>query len=158
MSTFTSSFAPQLGTELPSLSRRWTLEEFRERHELVYGPGRVVPQAWPERNLHSDAEAAAREGLAGPAASAPQLFSMIHRQMMMFFGRGWLAGGRMDIKMIKPVYVGDFTTAKGHVTAIGPEPDPSGDGEIQRVHCEVWVERLDGAKVLVGSASGLLRD
>lgn len=160
MSTFTTAFPPRLGAELPSLSRRWTIEEFRARHELVYGSGRVVSQAWPERNLHSDPEAALREGLSGPVGSAPQLFAMIHRQMMMCFGRGWLAGGRMDVKMIKPVYVGDFTTAKGRVVSIGLEADPSGepDGEARRVNCEVWVERLDGARVLTGSASGLLRD
>lgn len=157
MSTFTASFAPQLGTDLPELSRRWTLEEFRERHELVYGPGLVVPEAWPERNLHSDVEAAHREGLSGPAASAPQLIAMIHRQMMLCFGRGWLAGGKIDVKMIKPVYVGDFTTAKGRVVAISLADDGSG-AEARRVECEVWVERIGGQKVMVGTASGLLRD
>jgi hypothetical protein len=156
MSVFTSSFAPELGTELPSLSRRWTLEEFRERHELVYGPGLVVPEAWPERNLHSDPDAARREGLAGPAASAPQLFALVHRQMMMCFGRGWLAGGRIDVKMIRPVYVGDFTTANGRV--VGITLDESTGEPLRRVECEVWVERLGGEKAMVGTASGLLRD
>lgn len=157
MSTFTASFAPPLGTALPELSRRWTLDEFRERHELVYGRGRIVTEAWPERNLHSDEEAAHREGLAGPAASAPQLIAMIHRQMTMCFGRGWLAGGTIDVKMIKPVYVGDFTTAKGRVMATSLADDHAGVDTV-RVECQVWVERLGGQKVMVGTASGLLRD
>ncbi len=155
MSVFTKMVTPQLGTELPSLSRRWTLTEFRERHELVYGPGLVVPEAWPEQNLHSDAEAAAQEGLPGPVASAPQLIAMVHRQMLMAFGQGWLAGGKIDVKMIKPVEVGDMTTAKGRIVGLQLDRTPSGD-EVLRADCDVWVGRLGGTKVLVGTASGLL--
>jgi hypothetical protein len=155
MSVFTKRVTPPTGAELPSLCHRWNLTEFRERHELVYGPGLVVPEAWPEQNLHSDAEAAAQEGLPGPVASAPQLIAMVHRQMMMAFGRGWLAGGKIDVKMIKPVEVGDTTTVKGRVVGIQLECTPSKE-ETLRVLCEVWVERLGGTKVLVGTASGLL--
>ncbi|HEX5404970.1 MAG TPA: MaoC family dehydratase [Pseudonocardiaceae bacterium] len=157
MSVFTAAIHPELGTELPTFARRWTQQEFTDRHELVYGPGKVVPEAWPEHNLHSDPEAAAREGLAGPVASAPQLISMVHRQMLTCFGMGWLAGGDIDVKMIKPVYVGDLTTAKGRVIGVTLERDAEGN-DVRRVRCEVWVERLGGQKVLVGSASGLLRD
>jgi acyl dehydratase len=157
MSVFTTTVVPQLGTELPSLARRWTQAEFTERHEVTYGPGRIVPEAWPEHNLHSDTEAAAREGLPGPVASAPQLIAMVHRQMLACFGMGWLAGGTVDLKMIKPVFVGDVTTAKGRVTGVALAVDASGT-ERRRVTCEVWVERLGGQKVLVGTATGLLRD
>jgi acyl dehydratase len=157
MAVFTTSIQPPLGTELPSFARRWTLTEFRERHELVYGPGRIVPEAWPEQNLHSDAKAAEREGLSGPIASAPQLIAMIHRQMLMSFGAGWLAGGRIDVKMIKSVFVDDLTTVKGRVIGIQLDTDSSGE-PARRVQCEVWVERLGGQKVMVGTASGLLRD
>ncbi|HEX5120877.1 MAG TPA: MaoC family dehydratase [Pseudonocardiaceae bacterium] len=157
MSVFTTTVVPPLGAELPGLARRWTQAEFTERHEVTYGPGRIVPEAWPEHNLHSDPEAAAREGLSAPIASAPQLISMVHRQMLACFGMGWLAGGTIDVKMIKPVFVDDLTTAKGRVTGIALETDATG-AEVRRVTCEVWVERLGGQKVLVGTASGLLRD
>jgi hypothetical protein len=58
----------------PEISRQWSLALFTERHEKTYGPGRIVEEAWPERNIHSDAEAAQREGLSAPVGSAPQFF------------------------------------------------------------------------------------
>jgi len=145
-----------LGRELPPLSRAWSLELFRDRHEMVYGPGLVVPEAWPEHNIHSDDAAAKREGLPGAVASAPQLISMAHRMMLSAFGEGWLAGGKIDVKMIKPVYVTDFTTAKGRVTALTLEGARDGKGERVRVSCDVRVERRDGTPVLIGTASALL--
>lgn len=145
----------RLGSQLPQLSRQWSLRLFTERHEVVYGPGLIVSEAWPERNIHSDQAAAEREGLSAPVASAPQIFSMIHRMMMMSFGTGWIMGGRMSVKQIKSVFPTDFTTGKGRV--IGLQLETDGDGrERLRVVCEVWVERRDGTKVMVGEASALL--
>ena len=155
MPIYSSANEPALGAEMPALGRRWTLTDFQERHELVYGPGRIVPESWPERNVHSDAEAAQREGLPGPIASAPQLIALIHRQMLMTFGQGWLSGGTIDVKMIKPVEVNDLTTAKGRVKGIEIVPGDGGT-ERRKVICDVWVERLGGVKVMVGTASGLL--
>ncbi len=145
----------QLGTYLPEISRQWSLALFTERHEKTYGPGRIVEEAWPERNIHSDAEAAQREGLSAPVGSAPQFFSMIHRSMMQTFGGGWIAGGKISVKMIKSVFPTDLTTAKGRVTGLLLEAQLDGS-ERTRALCTVWVETQDGAKVMVGEASGLL--
>lgn len=145
----------RLGSELPQLSRQWSLKLFTERHEVVYGPGHIVPEAWPERNIHSDQAAAEREGLSAPVASAPQIFSMLHRMMMIAFGTGWIVGGRMSVKMIKPVFPTDFTTGKGRVVGLHLENDESGRERL-RVSCDVWVERRDGTKVMVGEASALV--
>ncbi|MBI4578603.1 MAG: MaoC family dehydratase [Planctomycetes bacterium] len=146
----------RLGAELPSISRQWNLDLFTKRHELVYGEGNIVKEAWPEKNIHSDAEAAMREGLSEPVASAPQIFSILHRIMLAAFGEGWVAGGKMAVKMIKPVYPADFTTGKGRVTGLTLEEQADGTTRV-RVHCDTWVERRDGTRVMVGTASALLR-
>ncbi len=145
----------RLGAELPSISRQWNLELFTLRHELVYGEGHIVKEAWPEKNIHSNAEAAAREGLPAPVASAPQIFAILHRIMLSAFGAGWVAGGKMSVKMIKPVYPEDFTTGKGRVSGLTLEEHPDGSTRV-RVHCDTWVERRDGTRVMVGTASALL--
>ncbi|HTE61651.1 MAG TPA: MaoC family dehydratase [Solirubrobacteraceae bacterium] len=142
-----------LGRELPRTSRQWSLRLFTDRHEVVYGPGLVVEEAWPERNIHSDHEAAKREGLPGAVASAPQLISMVHQIMLSAFGEGWIAGGRISVKMIKPVFVEDFTTAKGRITGLTLESVAGEDRK--RAHCDVRVERRDGTPVLIGTASAL---
>jgi hypothetical protein len=147
----------RLGAELPQVSRQWNLHLFTERHEVIYGTGagHIVKEAWPERNIHSDEAAAEREGLPAPVGSAPQFFAMLHRMMLSSFGAGWVAGGKMSVKMIKPVYPTDFTTGKGHVSGLTLEAQPSGPARV-RAHCDVWVERRNGTKVMVGTASALL--
>lgn len=144
-----------IGLELPQVSRQWSLEVFATRHENVYGRGNLAPDSRPAQSLHSTAALARREGLSAPVASAPQLISLLHRMMMMAFGAGWIAGGRISVKMIKPVFETDFTTGKGCVTGI--ETEQSEDGRsLTRVTCSLWVERRDGTKVLVGDASAVL--
>lgn len=145
----------RLGAELPRLARQWNLEAFRERHELVYGEGLVVEEAWPERNIHADQEAAAREGLAEPVGSAPQLIALVHRAMLLAFGAGWLAGGAIDVRMIKPLLARDFTTLRGRVVGLALEPDGDG-GERVRATCTTAVVRADGTPLLVGQASAAL--
>jgi acyl dehydratase len=145
----------RLGSRLTSLSRRWTLQEFTDRHHLVYGDGNIVQGQWPDRNIHSDEEAAKREGLAGAVASAPQVIALITRMMAQSFGSAWLFGGRIDVKMIKPLFVNQLVTTYGEVR--GLELAERDDGEnCVRVFCDVRAERLDGVPVMVGTASALL--
>ena len=144
-----------LGAELPQLSRQWSLEIFSERHQTVYGSENLAPDRRPARSLHNDDKLAKREGLDAPVASAPQVISLVHRMMMLAFGVGWVAGGAISVKMIRPVFESDFTTGKGRVTGISLERTRDGHDRV-RATCEVWVERRDGTKVLVGDASAVL--
>jgi acyl dehydratase len=147
-----------LGRELPETTRQWTLELFAERHEVVYGPGRIVPEAWPDHTIHSDDAAAKREGLGQAVGSAPQAIAQIHRSMTSAFGAGWIQGGKISVKMIKPLLQGDLTTSRGRIVSLSLEPSPAGSptAEVVRAHCETWVERADGTKVMVGSASAIV--
>ncbi len=140
----------EIGSQLPTNSRLWDLRVFTERHTKLWGPGNIMIEEWPDKNVHSDDDAAKREGLSGAVGAAPQVVAQLHRMMLQAFGAGWLRGGSISVKMIKPVRVDDFTTAKGHVTEILKQADGR-----HRAVCEVWVERLDETKVLVGTASAV---
>lgn len=131
-----------IGWLLPPVSRQMSLQQFRDRHRSVYGEN-----VWPEYNIHSDSAAARREGLSSPVASAPTIFALVTRMMMTTFGDGWIRGGKLSVKMIKPVYAEDFVTAKGRV--IGKHED----AVRARYDCEAWVENQKGEKVVVGTAS-----
>ncbi len=145
--------AHELGEPLPIVSRQWSLQAFRERHEVTYGPGRLVAEEWPERNVHSDHSAARREGLPQAVAAAPQVISQVTRMMMSEFGEGWIRGGRISVKMIKPVFPQELTVAYGRV--VGKSLEETRDGTRVRVHCDVRVETLQGKLCLVGTASCL---
>lgn len=137
------------GRQLPTLSRNFSLRMFAERHELAYGPS-FGQGVWPEQNIHSDAAAARREGLPAPVISAPQVFVMINRLMLMCFGECWIVGGSISLKMIRPVFVDQLLTAKAVVAAVTEVP---GESDSYRVVCDVRVERRNGEPVCVGTAS-----
>jgi acyl dehydratase len=135
-------YPPQIGWQLPPVSRQMSLRQFEERHPLLYGEG-----TWPHKNIHSDAEAARAEGLSEPVGSAPTFFALITRAMMTCFGEGWVVGGRTSLKMIKSVTMNNFVTAKGVLREKLPE------GEYVRYVFDVWVENEKHEKVVVGQAS-----
>jgi hypothetical protein len=73
--------------------------------------------------------------------------------MMSEFGEGWIRGGRVSVKMIKPVFPDELTIAYGRV--VGKSLEATRDGARVRVHCDVRVETLEGKLCLVGTASCL---
>lgn len=124
-----------VGHELPTVARKYRLEDFKRGNE---------------KTIHTDYEAAAREGLPAPVAIGPQVAALTFRQMRLCFGMGWMVGGRHDLTFRKPVFVTDFCVARGVVTQTERE------GDRLRVHCDVWVENQKKDKVIVGTASALV--
>lgn len=125
----------RIGTELPSVSKQF--------HVDMFTIGNV-------RTLHNDQAAAELEGLPRPIAVAPQVSALIFRMMRMVFGDGWIVGGKGSLTFRRPVWSDDFATARGIVT------ETTGEGDKTRVHCEVWVERGDGERAIVGTCSALV--
>lgn len=124
-----------VGSKLPTVSKKYRLEDFKRGDE---------------KTIHTDYEAAAREGLPAPVAIGPQVAALLFRQMRLCFGTGWVVGGKYDLTFRKPVFVTDFCVARGIVSKIEEE------GDKLRVHCDVWVENQKKDKVIVGTASGLV--
>jgi acyl dehydratase len=123
-----------LGTRLPSLSMKYSTDMFKL--------GDV-------KTLHNDYEAARLEGLPRPVAVAPQVAALIFRMMSASFGTGWIVGGKGSLTFRRPVWSDDFAT--GHGVVVGK----SIEGDRVRVTCDVWVERGDGERAVVGICSGL---
>jgi acyl dehydratase len=124
-----------VGYELPTVSKKFRLEDFKRGDE---------------RTIHTDQEAAEKEGLPAPVAIGPQVAALTFRQMRLCFGTGWIVGGRHDLTFRKPVFVTDFCVARGQVTRTERE------GGHLRVHCDVWIENQRRDKVIAGTASGLV--
>lgn len=127
----------QPGYALPVVSRKFRLEDFKRGEE---------------RTIHTDYEAAAREGLPAPVAIGPQVAALLFRQLRLCFGDGWFVGGKWDFSFRKPVFVTDFCAARGVVTGVAAE------GDAVRISCDVWIENQKGEKVIAGTASGLVKD
>ena len=123
------------GYALPTVSKKFRLEDFKRGNE---------------KTIHTDYEAAAREGLPAPVAIGPQVAALLFRQMRLCFGDGWIVGGKYDISFRKPVFVTDFCVARGSVEKTEEE-----DGKL-RIYCDVWIENQKAEKVIAGKASGLV--
>ena len=124
-----------VGFELPTIAKKFRLEDFKRADE---------------KTIHTDYEAAAREGLPAPVAIGPQVAALLFRQLRLCFGNGWIIGGKWNLSFRRPVFVTDFCVARGTVAKTEAE------GGNLRIHCEVWIENQDGNKVIAGTASGLV--
>lgn len=123
-----------LGTKLPSLSMKFSTDMFKS--------GDV-------KTLHNDYDAAKLEGLPRPVAVAPQVAALIFRMMRTCFGEGWIVGGKGSLTFRRPMWSDDFASAHGVVTGKMIE------GDRVRIFCDVWVERSDGERAVVGTCSAL---
>jgi acyl dehydratase len=101
------------------------------------------------RSIHTDPEWARKKGFAAPLAQGMMSSAYVSQMMVSLLGEGFVKGGRMNVKFIKPVLAGDTLTMHGRVREKQPE------GDRTRVVVEFWCENQDGIKTMVGEASGL---
>ncbi|MBH61604.1 MAG: hypothetical protein CL569_03975 [Alphaproteobacteria bacterium] len=66
------------------------------------------------------------------------------------FEEGWIVGEKVALTFRRPVWSNDFATARGVIT----DKEVEDDGV--RMICDVWIERADGEKAIVGTCSALV--
>ncbi|MFQ5666565.1 MAG: hypothetical protein ACE5I7_09055, partial [Candidatus Binatia bacterium] len=65
------------------------------------------------------------------------------------FGAGWFCGGKLNVSLVNVVWPNDHLLVRGKVR------DETREGAKTRVHADVWCEKDDGVKTIVGTASAL---
>jgi acyl dehydratase len=103
----------------------------------------------PRKTYHTDVEEARKLGFPDIVVQGMMPLCFISEMMTTRFGEGWLAGGRMNVALVNVVWRGDTLTARGIVREVVPE------GSRERAKLEVWCEKDDGTKVVIGSASAI---
>lgn len=101
------------------------------------------------RSIHTDPDWARAKGFRAPLAQGMMSTAYVSQMMVALLGEGFVRGGRMAVKFVKPVYAGDTLIVRGRVRAKRPEEGRT------RVEVEVWAENQDGVTTMVGEASGL---
>ena len=101
------------------------------------------------RSIHTDPEWAKKKGFAAPLAQGMMSTAYVSEMMVKLLGEGFVQGGRMNVKFIKPVLAGDTLTMHGRVKEKLP------DAQATRIVVEFWCENQDEVKTMVGEASGL---
>lgn len=114
---------------------------------LALSGGPFDTPGWPEKNLHTDLQAANDAGLATIIASGTQFEGYLLSLLVDLFDSHWLRAGELDVKITRSVRVGE--TLQAHARLDTREPVGAGT----RVVLGVWCENQDGEQVLVGTAA-----
>jgi len=103
----------------------------------------------PGQNYHTDREAARALGFPDIVVQGMMSTCFVAQVMQDAFGRGWAEGGRMSVKLVNVLWVDEAVAAHGRVR------EEVREGDRTRVHCDVWADKLDGTRILAGTASAL---
>ncbi len=103
----------------------------------------------PGRNYHTDATEARKLGFPDIVVQGMMSTCFVSEVMQRRFGMGWLQGGKASLKLTNVLWVDERVTSRARIRETTPE------GTRSRVHCDVWVEKDDGARILLGSASAV---
>jgi acyl dehydratase len=103
----------------------------------------------PHPNYHTDPEMARALGFPDVVVQGMMSICFLSEMMTKAFGLGWLHGGKMNVNLVNVLWGGEKITAHGRVRETTPEA-----GRV-RVSADVWCEKTDGTKTIVGSASAL---
>jgi len=103
----------------------------------------------PHRNYHTDREMAQAMGFPDIVVQGMMSVCFISELLTHSFGAGWYCGGKLNVNLVNVVWPNDRLAVRAKVREELPE------GGKTRVHCDVWCEKADGVKTVVGTASAL---
>ena len=110
----------------------------------------LAENAFSTDSIHND-DYTKMAGYPGALVSAYVLNGYMSEPLVRLFGASWFTTGRLALRFIgKGVQQGDKVVIGGRITEI--EPCSAG----RRVHLELWMEKPDGARPVVGQASAVV--
>lgn len=102
------------------------------------------------RSIHTDEEWARHKGFPTTIAQGMMTTAYVSTLMTGAVGAGFVAGGGMDVRFLRPVMCGDTVTVTGTVVGFGRQPE----GAV-RVHVDVAGHNQRGEQTTAGTASAL---
>ena len=118
-------------------------------------PARTITHAMcaafsgPHRNYHTDAEMARALGFPDIVVQGMMSVCFVADLVTSRHGEGFLAGGKLDVRLVNVVWPGDVITTRGKIRETARE------GSRRRHLVDLWCEKGDGTVTLIGVASGL---
>ena len=103
----------------------------------------------PEKTYHTDRDEAKKLGFPSIVVQGMMSTCFVSQVMQDQFGMGWLQGGKMSVKLTNVLWVDETVTTHARIR------EEKQEGSSTRVHCDVWVEKEDGVRVILGTASAL---
>ena len=104
----------------------------------------------PHRNYHTDVEMARALGFPDIVVQGMMSVCFIADLATSRYGSGFLAGGKLDVRLVDVVWPGDAIAPRG--TRVR---DVVREGSVRRAHVDVWCEKHDGTVTVIGTLSAL---
>jgi len=101
----------------------------------------------PTENYHTNREMARALGFPDIVVQGMMSLCFISGLLTEEFGDGWHRGGKMAVSLVNVVWCEDVITTRAKVRS------ETAEGAHRRLHLDVWCEKPDGTKVVVGAAS-----
>jgi acyl dehydratase len=135
--------------------RRFDLGEGEVIEEIAGAPREITLEmcqefSGPQKNYHNDIEQARALGFPDIVVQGMMSLCFISEMMTDRFGSGWYVGGRMNVNLVNVLWQGETVTPKGIVR------EATREGARERAQLQVWCEKGDGTKIVVGTASAML--
>lgn len=142
-----------VGYEFPPVTHEMTQERMSVfsdmEHSNTAGPGGRLQLA--PKNIHNDRDFARRQGLPETIADGVIVTAWIEAQLRDLFGAGYLKGGRLMTKFVKPLFAGDSVTIRMTLKEKLP------DGPATRIDLDITCYNQKGELVTVAAGSGVSR-
>ncbi len=103
----------------------------------------------PTKNYHNDREMARALGFPDIVVQGMMSICFISELMTRAFGVGWYCGGQLNVNLVNVLWANEHLATRGKIRAEVCE------GSRTRVHLDVWCEKSDGTKTVVGAASAM---
>ena len=103
----------------------------------------------PGKNYHTDQEMARALGFPDVVVQGMLSICFLSELMTKRFGMGWFCGGKLNVSLVNVLWGNERVLAHGQVR------ERHSEGRRTRVIVDVWCEKDDGTKTIVGTASAL---
>jgi acyl dehydratase len=104
----------------------------------------------PGKNYHTDQEMARALGFPDVVVQGMMSICFLSELMTKRFGIGWLHGGKLNVSLVNVLWGNEQVSAHGQVR------EEHEEGNRIRVIVDVWCEKSDATKTIVGTASALV--
>jgi 3-hydroxybutyryl-CoA dehydratase len=125
------------GQELLTLKKMMTQEKINT----------YVTAAEDYNPIHVDPEFAKKTPFRSTIAPGYQVLAYLSEMMTLHFGKKWITGGVMDVRLLRPVFPGDELSIGGRVA------EKRVENSDRLIRCEVWVKNQENEDVVVGFTS-----
>jgi acyl dehydratase len=104
----------------------------------------------PSKNYHTDRELARQLGFPDIVVQGMLSICFLSELLTKRFGEGWYCGGRMTVNLVAVLWPDEPLACRAAVK------ETTLEGARRRAHLEVWCEKADGTKIIVGTASAVV--